>query len=210
MTSSRVESPEASPPPDGSPRAALDEAANRAIATLAGSVAQVRRASGLTLSTVAGRAGFSPAYISQIESGSANPTARTLAQVAAGLGCGVAELFGAAEGEAGSAPAFPARFAAAPLLAQVPGHSGIWDRTASGASRLQIRLVHGDPGDHGEPVRHPGEEVLVVLAGGCTVRVADIVHHLRPADVCHLAASDEHQITESSDDLLLLVVLSEE
>lgn len=210
MTPSRVESPGAPPPPDGSPRAALDEVANRAIATLAGSVAQVRRASGLTLSTVAGRAGFSPAYISQIESGSANPTARTLAQVAAGLGCDVGELFGAAGRETGSAPAFPARFAAAPLLAQVPGASGIWDRTADGASRLQVRLVHGDPGDHGEPVRHTGEEVLVVLAGGCTVRVADSVRVLRRADVCHLAASDEHQITESSGDLLLLVVLTEE
>jgi hypothetical protein len=33
---------------------------------------------------------------------------------------------------------------------------------------------------------------------------------LRAADSCHFAATDEHHYTDPSDDLLMLVVLTEE
>ena len=49
-------------------------AADRATAQLAKVVASARRTAGLTLAATAAGSGLSPAYISQIESGSANPT----------------------------------------------------------------------------------------------------------------------------------------
>ncbi|MFD5817753.1 helix-turn-helix domain-containing protein [Streptomyces sp. NPDC127038] len=179
---------------------------------LAASVARVRRAAGLTLSAVATRAGVSPAYVSQMESGAANPTVRTLAQIADALGATPAELLGGTGPvtAAPAAPAFPPRFAPAPLLAQAEGHHGIWDLTAPGASRIGARLLHADLGDHDHPTTHSGEEFALVLAGSCRVSVGGVVRLLRRADSCHFAATDEHHFTDPSDDLLMLVVLTEE
>ncbi|MFF3447942.1 helix-turn-helix domain-containing protein [Streptomyces sp. NPDC002667] len=178
---------------------------------LAASVARVRRAAGLTLSAVATRAGVSPAYVSQMESGAANPTVRTLCQIADALGATPAELLGGTGPvTAAAAPAFPPRFAPAPLLAQADGHHGIWDLTAPGASRIGARLLHADLGDHDHPTAHSGEEFALVLAGSCRVSVGGVVRLLRRADSCHFAATDEHHFTDPSDDLLMLVVLTEE
>ncbi|MET8861193.1 XRE family transcriptional regulator, partial [Streptomyces sp. NPDC004579] len=173
--------------------------------------ARVRRAAGLTLSAVATRAGVSPAYVSQMESGAANPTVRTLGQIADALGATPAELLGGTGPvTATPAPSFPPRFAPAPLLAQADGHHGIWDLTAPGASRIGARLLHADLGDHDHPTAHPGEEFALVLAGSCRVSVGGVVRLLRRADSCHFAATDEHHFTDPSDDLLMLVVLTEE
>lgn len=178
---------------------------------LAASVARVRRAAGLTLSAVAARAGVSPAYVSQMESGAANPTVRTLCQIADALGATAAELLGGTRpGTVAAAPGFPPRFAPAPLLARADGHHGIWDLSAPGARRIGARLLHADLGDHDHPTTHPGEEFVLVLAGSCRVTVAGTVRLLRPTDSCHLAATDEHHFTDASDDLLMLVVLTEE
>lgn len=179
---------------------------------LAASVARVRRAAGLTLSAVAARAGVSPAYVSQMESGAANPTVRTLCQIADALGATPAELLGGTGPvtPAAAAPGFPPRFAPAPLLARAEGHHGIWDLTAPGASRIGARLLHADLGDHDHPTTHSGEEFALVLSGSCRVSVGGVVRLLRPTDSCHFAATDEHHFTDPSDDLLMLVVLTEE
>ncbi|MGZ4615992.1 MAG: helix-turn-helix domain-containing protein [Actinomycetes bacterium] len=181
-----------------------------ALAALATRVAEARRAAGLTLAAVAEGRGLSPAYVSQIESASANPTVRTLAELAAGLGCDVASLFGARESDGILAQRFEPRFARAPLLATESGGSGVWDLTAVGASRIFARLVRGRPGDHAEPISHGGEELVAVISGRCRLRVGSVTRSLQRADVCHFSAVDEHEITDLSDDLLLLVVLTEE
>jgi DNA-binding XRE family transcriptional regulator/mannose-6-phosphate isomerase-like protein (cupin superfamily) len=178
---------------------------------LAASVAQVRRAAGLTRSAVAARAGVSPAYVSQMESGTANPTVRTLCQIADALGATPAELLGGTRpGTVPAAAGFPPRFAPAPLLAKTEGHHGIWDVTAPGAGRIGARLLHADLGDHTEPTVHPGEEFMLVLTGSCRVSVTGTLRLLRAGDSCHFAATDEHQFSDPSDDLLMLVVLTEE
>lgn len=196
--------------PTGSGRATAPHSADTGD-VLAASVARVRRAAGLTLSAVAARAGVSPAYVSQMESGAANPTVRTLCQIADALGATPAELLGGTRpGTVAAAPGFAPRFAPAPLLAQADGHHGIWDLTAPGARRIGARLLHADLGDHDHPTAHPGEEFALVLAGSCRVAVAGTVRLLRRTDSCHFAATDEHHFTDASDDLLMLVVLTEE
>ncbi len=146
-----------------------------------------------------------------MESGAADPTVRTLCQIADALGATPAELLGGTgPATAAAAPAFPPRFAPAPLLAQADGHHGIWDLTAPGASRIGARLLHADLGDHDHPTAHPGEEFALVLAGSCRVSVGGVVRLLRRTDSCHFAATDEHHFTDPSDDLLMLVVLTEE
>jgi transcriptional regulator with XRE-family HTH domain len=189
------------------PNDTKDEPTGEASAILARSVAQLRRSSSQTLSAVATRAGVSPAYLSQMESGAANPTLRTLAQIAGALDCTLAELFGGSTREPAGSP-FPPRFARAPLLATVAGHQGVWDLTAEGGARLGSRLLHADVGDHADPVHHGGEELVVVLSGNCRIRVGPTARTLRVGDSCHFAAPDEHQFTDPSNDLLMLVVLT--
>jgi transcriptional regulator with XRE-family HTH domain len=209
MSPSRAAGPgsAAAPDLDGIADADADFDA-QATAAFRRQVGNARRVAGQTLASVAQRSGLSTAYISQIESGSANPTLRTIAQLAGGLGCDLAELFGAGAGAGGAR--FEPRFAPLPLLAETPGHQAIWDVTALGASGLCARLVHGPAGDHAESASHPGEELVVVLAGSCTLRVGTTARPMRPGESCHLAGTDPHSITDTSDDSLLLVVLTEE
>lgn len=214
--------PLSSPPPQSAapaPPAAVppladgaEDPGDRATETLRGQVANARRVSGRTLASVARRSGLSTAYISQIESGAANPTLRTLAQLAAGLGCELPDLF---EGRIGARVGppdtrFEPRFSPLPLLASVPGHDAIWDVTAPGAAKLQVRLVHGTAGDHAHTTNHPGEEVVAMLAGSCLMHVGGIVRPLDRGESCHLAAEDPHAITDASVDALMLVILTEE
>jgi len=180
----------------------------QATGTLGRHVANARRVAGHTLASVAEQSGLSTAYVSRIESGGANPTLRTLSQLATALGCEVADLFGA-NAARGSAR-FEPRFTPLPLLAATPGYRAIWDVTAPGASRLFARLVRGTAGDHAGPASHPGEEIVVVLAGTCTLRVGGVAQQLTQGQSCHLAALDSHAITDVSDDALLLVIMTEE
>jgi transcriptional regulator with XRE-family HTH domain len=174
-------------------------------------VAEARVQAGLTLAAVAERDGVSPAYLSQIEAGSANPTVRTLSRLAAVLGTDLAWLF---EDSRTSEPQPPAGFEAyhspAALATRTAGGHGIWDLTAAGSSRLAARLVHGTAGDHAEPLTHSGEELVIVLRGTCTLSVDGRTHALAVGDACHFSAAKLHNITDASPDLTLSIVLSEE
>lgn len=181
---------------------------NEAATEVGERLARVRGASGLTLATVANRSGMSPGFLSQIESGTANPTIATLAKVAAALGCTLGQLFG----DTGGQPVeqvFAPRFAALPTAARGTEEVGVWDLTAAGSSRLVARLVRGAASDHIRPVSHPGEEFVCVLAGSCRISVGGLVHELGTHDACHFAASDVHQVSDGSDDLLLVIVVTE-
>lgn len=179
-------------------------------AALGRNVAAARTAAGMTLSVVAERSGLSPAYISQIESGAANPTVTTLVKVAAALAMTVEELMGVTSSPAPTHEGFAARITPVPLVAVAPTGNGIWDLTAAGSSQLVSRLVRGPAGDHSQPISHPGEEFLTVLSGRCRIVIGGLTRELSRFDSCHLSASEMHQITEASEDLLLLVVLTEE
>jgi transcriptional regulator with XRE-family HTH domain len=211
MVASRSTAPRPEPWPDAPAHeeaAETDDAADRAIGRLARSVAQGRRAAGLTLAALAHRARVSTAYISQIESATANPTVRSLAQLSAAMGTTLGELFGGAPDDRLPTPRFEPRFATTPRAARAAGVEGIWDLTATGSGRINTRLVRGAAGDHASPISHRGEEFVSVLAGSCELHVGGLVRDLKAFDACHFAAEDPHHIARPSDDLLLLVVLS--
>lgn len=171
-------------------------------------VARARSAAGVTLATVAQRSGLSSAFISQIESGTANPTVATLAKVAAALDRGIGQLF-VNLGDRPAEAVFAPRVAAVPTAILGSDETGVWDLTAEGSSRLTARLVRGGGSDHFAPVRHLGEELLCVLAGTCRLTVGGLVRDLGPYDACHFPASEVHQVTDGSADLLLVVVVTE-
>ncbi|MDQ2958954.1 MAG: helix-turn-helix domain-containing protein [Actinomycetota bacterium] len=170
-------------------------------------VGEVRRRTGLTLAAAAERNGVSPGYISQIEAGIANPTVRALSQVAHALQTDIGTLFGAA-GDPPD-PSFPAYHSPLPAAATVGGISGIWDLTAAGSRRLAARLVHGEAGDHAQPVVHSGEEFLFVLHGSCTLHIDGTARPMSAGEACHLHAATAHQLTGLSPELTLVAVLSQ-
>lgn len=174
-------------------------------------VAEARLRAGLTLAEVAERDGVSPAYLSQIEAGSANPTVRTLFQLATVLGTDLGWLFGDdRRSEPPPAGEFDAYHSPAALVSRATGGQGIWDLTAAGSSRLAARLVHGTAGDHAAPLSHPGEELIIVLRGSCTLSVDGRTHAMAEGDACHFSAAALHHITDASPDLTVSIVLSEE
>ena len=201
MVASRPTTPPAAATPVPDPDAPAMESIGRR-------VARARGAAGLTLAALAQRADVSTAYISQIESATANPTVRSLARLAAGMGTTLGELFGAGQDDRLPAPRFEPRFATTPRAARALGVEAIWDLTATGSGRINTRLVRGTAGDHASPISHPGEEFVAVLAGACELHVGGLVRDLKPFDACHFASDDPHHIARPSDDLLLLVVLS--
>ncbi|WP_448321790.1 helix-turn-helix domain-containing protein, partial [Streptomyces sp. CO7] len=87
MSEKSAPEPDPAPPTPPSEPEGLD-----VLAVLGASVLRARRERCDTLSTVAAKAGVSPAYISQMESGAANPTVRTLGHVAEALGTTPARL----------------------------------------------------------------------------------------------------------------------
>ena len=54
---------------------------------------RVREATGISLRTLADRAGFSPSFISQVETGQVSPSIASLEQIAATLNVSLAQLF---------------------------------------------------------------------------------------------------------------------
>jgi quercetin dioxygenase-like cupin family protein len=157
---------------------------------------------------MAARNGISPAYLSQIESGLANPTLRTLVQIATALDTEVAQLLGAPDAVQG-AP-FRPYLSTAPLATREHAGTGIWNLTAPGSRRLRARLVQGDPVGHTEPTTHAGEELLVVMNGSCRLHVDGASYLIAAGDVCHFSATETHHLSAMTPDLTLCVVLSEE
>jgi transcriptional regulator with XRE-family HTH domain len=190
---------------------AADDPADEAapvLAQVAARIGAARHRAGLTLAAVASRNAISPAYLSQIEAGLANPTLRALIQIAAALDTDVAHLLGAPD-DAEVDP-FPPYVSSASLAARTHEGDGIWDLTAPGSRRLAVRLVQGEPTSHTEPVTHPGEELIIVVHGSCRLQVTDAVHPLEAGDSCHFNATEPHHFTATSSDLTLCVVLSGE
>lgn len=177
-------------------------------ARIAGRVTAARHRAGLSLTGVAARTGLSPAYVSQIEAGTANPTVRVLSRLAEALRIDVAGFFGAAE-DPERVP-FPPYYSPVALAAQTEGTAGIWNLTAEGSGHIAARLVHGSVADHAAPVAHRGEEFIVVLAGQCRLHVDGTVRVMHAGDACHFSAAVSHHLSDLSGDLTMAVVMAED
>lgn len=176
-------------------------------ARIAGRAAAARHRAGLSLTRLAARTGLSPAYLSQIEAGAANPTVRVLSRLADALEIDVAGFFGATDPGRGL---FPPYYSPIALAARADGTTGIWNLTAEGSRHIAARLVHADAADHAAPVSHRGEEFIVVLAGQCRLHVDGTVRVMHAGDACHFSAAVAHHLSDLSGDLTMAVVMAED
>ena len=153
---------------------------------LAARLRALRAARGLSLESLADRAGVSRSMISLVERGESSPTAAVLDRLAAGLGVTIASLF-----------AEPARPDASPVVRR--GDQARWRDPASGYVRRNL-----SPPGHPSPIElvevllpagacvaydTPGSaravglhQQLWILAGGIELTVGDATYRLEVGD----------------------------
>ncbi|WP_029138389.1 helix-turn-helix domain-containing protein [Nakamurella lactea] len=170
------------------------EPAARAAALVGAALRKRRLELGLTLTALAGRSALSTGFISQIETGAANPTLSALSQLAGALELPVTELLTVGGAGAALSGEFPLKVRPAPLPAPAGAAGRVWELTAPGARLARLSMVQGDPGDHAAPIRHPGEEICIVLAGQYRLHVEGDTAVLAAGDSAHYSASAGHYL----------------
>jgi transcriptional regulator with XRE-family HTH domain len=175
--------------------------------TLAARLREERRRLRLSLRRLAAMSGLSPTTVHQIETGRGSPSLATLQTLATTLGVPVAALF-----EAGAPQRSAAVFVSAKKRprARIPG--GSLDRLAAGlpGQRLRGLVVTLSPGaaTGEEAMSHPGQELVLGLAGRCGYEVAGREYRLSPGDSLLVDSRQPHRAhnTSSRDAQILLVL----
>ncbi len=172
-----------------------------------------RTRQGLTLKDVAGRAGVSVSFLSQIERDEAKPSVGTLHDVAEALGLTLAEFF-----DPGTRRAPPVTTATSAIVTRAderktliyPG-SGIMNElvTPDLKRNLQMMWVVMPPGsDTGDqPLAHEGEECGIVVQGKVEIWVGDEEHYvLGPGDAIWQLSTVPHRSRNAGDTDAIIVV----
>jgi transcriptional regulator with XRE-family HTH domain len=166
-----------------------------------GRIRALRQAKGLSLETVAGAAGLSIGFLSQIERGLSSPSLKVLAALADALDLSIAALFGASGGPTGSEAVVVHADERATLQLW---RSGIVKQllTPGGqGARLNVYLVILAPGANtgDEPYSHHGEEAGLVLEGAMLLTVEDQSWLLKAGDSFRFESARPHRFASASD-----------
>ncbi|MGD9695462.1 MAG: helix-turn-helix domain-containing protein [Thermoleophilia bacterium] len=146
---------------------------------------QARRARGMTLEEVAGRAGMSPSTLSRLESGARRLAIDHLPPLSEALGVPIAEL---------AAPAATADPRVRPRTRIMGGIiSQALTRDDSGAATRAFRLlVPADRREPDEPRVHEGHMWLYVLSGRCRVILGEQDLVLEPGEAAEFSTWTPH------------------
>ncbi|MGN6793977.1 MAG: helix-turn-helix domain-containing protein [Streptosporangiaceae bacterium] len=159
---------------------------------LGATVRAQREQRGLTIASLARRVGVSAAAVSQIESGTVQPSLTTLRKLAAALGVPVFRFFLPDESDAIKVIRRSER-----KTIQVP-KSGVRYQllTPSLRGQLEVMEVTLGPGEESaaELMSHTGEECFVVLAGDAALELSDATVKLGPGDSATLQGSIPHRL----------------
>jgi transcriptional regulator with XRE-family HTH domain len=156
--------------------------------TLGDRLRERRKALGLTLQTVAERAGLTAGFISQVERGLAAPSLSSLTAISRVLDMDASEVFAQPPTpgpltKQGQRPVWgidPARMSYERISSSFPGNV------------LRAVIIHEAPGHRSEPISHEGEELFFVLSGALTVELDGVRHVLGPGDSIHFASRRVH------------------
>lgn len=171
-------------------------------------IRDLRHGSKLSLETVAAKTKLSVGFLSQIERGLSSPSLRVLATLADVLGVGIAGLFGARPND-GASEGVVTR---APERAELKlWRSGISKQLLSPAGsdgRLNLFLVHMEPGGStgDELYTHDGEEAGLVLEGEMRLTVDTETWTLKTGDSFRFASRRPHRFSNPADDANAVVL----
>ena len=157
-------------------------------------IRQLRRK---TLKDVAGAAGISESFLSQLERGRTNATIATLQRLSTALGIEVSDLFTTntprPRVQRREAREFVSwgELGRKALLTPKPFHA------------LEVVVARFDPGGStgDEPYTHgDSEELLVVIEGSVHVQLGTDVHELLAGDSVHYQSSTPHRVSNPGDE----------
>jgi transcriptional regulator with XRE-family HTH domain len=177
-------------------------------------IREFRKQRGLTLRSLASRAGLSIGFLSQVERGISSIGLTALGSVASALGQSVSDFFDDA----------PASAAASPVVVPLPGHFTL-TRAENAATQyvsgqqtyrmlsergaglvLEPMLVHIAPGGQRENAYgHAGEEFAYVITGELLYEVEGVEHRLHPGDSVHLRSSVPHRMYNDTEAVTTVV-----
>lgn len=180
---------------------------------LGAALRSVREERGLSLREVARRVGVSPSFVSQVETGKANPSVGTLYALVAVLGTSLDDLIG----DNGDAPVVEARTerASKPPI-EVPLQRAadrkrlemtgvVWERlTHDHDPYVDFLHVEYAPGSSScapdELMRHGGREYGHVLTGRLDVQIGFETHVVGPGDSIHFDSTTPHRLSNPYDE----------
>jgi transcriptional regulator with XRE-family HTH domain len=150
----------------------------------------LREQRALTIAALARQVGLSAAAISQIESGTVQPSVTTLRRLAAALGVPVFRFFLPADTPAASVVRRADRKTVG--LARTGARYELLTPSLQG--RLEVMEITMDPGQASAPERisHPGEECLVIISGDGVLELGDDAIEMGPGDAVTFQASLPH------------------
>ena len=171
-------------------------------------IRDLRREHELSLETVAGRTDLSIGFLSQIERGLSSPSLRVLATLADVLGVGIAALFGSQPTDTTSGGVVTRQLQRAELKLWRTGISKQLLSPASTENRLNLFLVHMEPGGNtgDELYTHDGEEAGLVLEGEMTLTVDAETWSLKQGDSFRFASRRPHRFSNPADDAKAVVL----
>ncbi len=172
------------------PEAELEEVVN----SIGPKLRELRDMNGLSLQQLSDRSDVSPAAIHKVEQGNMVPTITTLLKLAAALDRPVSYFVDEEE----ATPSYVVYTPAKERRKVFTSHEGIDLSGISGPYGqyfVASAIAEVEPGaSSGEaPLRHPGEELIYMLAGTLEVEVGDQVIRLTSGDSVHFRTDREHR-----------------
>jgi XRE family transcriptional regulator, regulator of sulfur utilization len=153
---------------------------------------RLREASGISLRTLAERAGFSPSFISQVENGQVSPSIASLEQIAATLNVTLADFFATPD----TSEVVVVRADARPSFRSSWSRARIDSLMAAGkAQPLEAIMVTieagGSSGKHAAGLS--SDQLAVVFSGHPTLTLADDTVELDSGDAVLIRARTPHR-----------------
>jgi transcriptional regulator with XRE-family HTH domain len=153
---------------------------------------KLREASGISLRTLADRAGFSPSFISQVENGQASPSIASLEKIAATLNVRLADLFASTDTtevvvvRAHARPGFRSAWSRARVDSLIPAGK----RQSVEALMVTIE-PGGTSGKHAAGVSN--DQLAVVFSGQLTLTLVEDTFELDKGDAVLIRAATPHR-----------------
>jgi transcriptional regulator with XRE-family HTH domain len=182
----------------GAPAAAALPEIERTVSAIGAKLATARSERGWSLAQLGQRAGMSTAAVHKIEKSGMTPTIASLMKLAAALGTTVA--FFIDEADADREVTVTRRAEREPIstskpveLHDISGRYGPFN--IAGAEAIVPPGADSGP----VPMRHVGEELVVVLEGAMAFTVAGQAHHLEAGDSIHFRTHHPHSWSNPQD-----------
>jgi transcriptional regulator with XRE-family HTH domain len=171
-------------------------------------IRDLRREHKFSLETIADRTDLSIGFLSQIERGLSSPSLRVLATLADVLGVGIAALFGARPSGDAASGVVTREVQRAELKLWRTGISKQLLSPAGTESRLNLFLVHMEPGGNtgDELYAHDGEEAGLVLEGEMILTVDAETWTLKQGDSFRFASRRPHRFSNPAEDAKAVVL----